>query len=326
MSDVRNIDDTLRVARKQRRPGEHASPWKLGGLTVKELAKRVWAQMDTEHDDVLGRSAALAYYFFLAIFPGMLFLLTIFGLVVGNHPSVQQTLMRYLAGMMPADANRLLQQVIQQTALHAAGWLLIVGILGALWSASSGFSSLVTALNVVYGVKEGRPWWKARAISVGLTIVVGILVFLAIVATVVGGWIATQVGGAIGLSGPLQELWRVAQYVVAVFFVIVAFAVLYRWGPDVRHAQWEWVSPGAAVGVLLWIAASIGLRIYLHFFNSYAKTYGSVGAVIILMLWFYITGLAMLVGGEINSEIEHAAAEKGRADAKARGEKSPPAA
>ena len=324
MADVRNIDDTLRVARKRDR--EHASPWKLGGLTVKELGKRVWAQMDVEHDDVFGRSAALAYYFFLAIFPGMLFLLTIFGLVVGNHPSVQQTLMRYLAGMMPGQANQLLQRVIQETALHAAGWLLIVGILGALWSASSGFSSLVTALNVVYGVKEGRPWWKARAISVGLTIVVGVLVLLAILATVIGGWIATQVGGAIGLSGPVQELWRIAQYVVAFLFVVLAFAVLYRWGPDVKNAKWQWITPGAAVGVLLWIAASIGLRIYLHFFNSYAKTYGSVGAVIILMLWFYITGLAMLIGGEINSEIEHAAAEHGRADAKARGEKSPPAA
>ena len=326
MADVRNIDETLRAARKQKESREHASPWKLGGLTVKELGKRVWTQMGTEEDDVFGRSAALAYYFFLAIFPGMLFLLTIFGLVVGNRPSVQQTLMSYLAGMMPADANHLLDQVIQQTALHAAGWLLIVGILGALWSASSGFSSLMTTLNFVYDVREERPWWKSRGISVALTIVVGILIFLAILATVIGGWVATQVGGAVGLSAPIQELWRIAQYVVALFFVVLAFAVLYRWGPDVKNAKWQWITPGAALGVLVWIAASIGLRIYLHFFNSYAKTYGSVGAVIILMLWFYITGLAMLIGGEINAEIEHAAAEHGRPDAKGRGEKTPPAA
>lgn len=318
MAKISSIDEKWRQASGS---SDHASPWKLGGLSVKQLARRVWAQMGPEEDDTFGRSAELAYYFFLAVFPLMLFFLTIFGIVVGNHPSVQQRLMAYIANMMPGGANQLLNQTIQQTALHAAGWLLVVGIIGALWSGSSGFSSLMTTLNFAYDVKEERPWWKARAIAIGLTIAVGVLMLAAILITIVGGWVASQVGGAVGLSGPVNALWHIGQYVVALFFVVVAFAVLYRWGPDRKEQHWAWLTPGAFLGVLLWVAASIGLRIYLHFFNSYSKTYGSVGAVIILMLWFYVTAFSMLTGAEINAEIEHAAAEQGRADAQMKGEK-----
>lgn len=300
---------------------EHASPWKLGGLSVTELGKRVGKRMGADEDDVFGRAAALAYYFFLALFPGLLFVLTVFGFIVGNNPQVGQRVMQSLSSMMPGQASQLVQQTIQQTALSAAGWLLIVGVIGALWSASSGFASLMTTLNFAYNVKETRAWWKARAISIGLTIVAGLLMLAAILISIFGGFILSQVGGAVGLGGALNGLWRYGQYVVALFFVILAVAVVYRWGPAVKSQRWHWITPGATIAVLVWVVASVGLRIYLHFSNSYTKSYGSLGAVIILLLWFYISGLALLIGAEVNSEIENAAAERGRRDAKPKGEK-----
>lgn len=301
---------------------EHASPWKLGGLSVVELGKRVGKRMGADEDDVFGRAAALAYYFFLALFPGLLFVLTVFGFIVGNNPQVGQRVMQSLASMMPGQASQLVDQTIQQTALHAAGWLLIVGILGALWSASSGFASLMTTLNFAYNVKETRPWWKARAVAIGLTIVAGVLMLAAILITIAGGFVATRVGGAIGMGAAMNQLWRYGQYVVALFFVILAVALVYRFGPAVKEQRWHWITPGATVAVVLWIVASVGLRIYLHFSNSYAKSYGSLGAVILLLLWFYISGIALLIGAEINSEIENGAAERGRADAKRKGEQT----
>src|ERR1051326_2674921 len=300
---------------------ERASPWKLGGLSVAELGKRVGNRMGADEDDVFGRAAALAYYFFLALFPGLLFILTVFGFIVGNNPQVGQRVMQSLARMMPGQASQLVGQTIQQTALHAAGWLLIVGVLGALWSASSGFASLMTTLNFAYDVKETRPWWKARAISIGLTIAAGVLMLAAILISIFGGFVATRLGGAIGMGGALNGLWRYGQYVVALFFVILAVALVYRFGPAVKEQKWHWISPGATIAVLLWVVASVGLRIYLHFSNSYTKSYGSLGAVILLLLWFYISGLALLIGAEINSEIEHAAAERGRNDAKLKGDR-----
>ena len=250
----------------------------------------------------------------------MLFFLTVFGFIVGNRPEVGQKVTQYMASMLPGSAGDLINQTIQQTALHAAGWMLIIGILGALWSGSSGINSLMTTLNFVYRVKETRPWWKARAISIALTIAVAILMLAAILITLIGGFLVAKIGGAIGIGGVATQLWRFGQYVVALFFVILAFALIYRWGPSVKDQKWHWVTPGATVAVFLWVLASAGLRIYLHFSNSYAKSYGSLGAVIILLLWFYITGLATLIGAEVNSEIENAAAQRGRPDAKTKGE------
>ena len=305
----------LRDREHHNNPKEHASPWKLGGLSVVELGKRVGNRMGADEDDVFGRAAALAYYFFLALFPGLLCVLTVFGFMVGNNPQVGQRVTQSLASMMPGQASQLVDQSIQQTALHAAGWLLIVGVLGALWSASSGFASLMTTLNFAYNVKETRPWWKARAVAIGLTIVAGILMLAAILISIFGGFILSHVGAAVGMGGTLNGLWRYGQYAVALFFVILAVAVVYRWGPAVKEQKWHWITPGATFAVLLWIVASVGLRIYLHFSNSYTKSYGSLGAVIILLLWFYISGLALLIGAEVNSEIENAAAQRGRSDA-----------
>jgi membrane protein len=311
--------------KQPRRSTEHPSIWELGGLTPLKLGKRVWTDMDTEHDDTFGRAAELAYYFFLAVFPGLLLLMTIFGYLAGPGSNFRNTLFSYAAQALPGDAARLLQTTITQTAKAASGWKLIVGIVGSLWSASSGVSALMTVLNFAYEVKERRPYAKRLLIAVLLTIALAALM-LAALSIVLFGHAASNWASAHGLGTAPVVLWKVVQYPVALFFVVLAFAMLYFYGPDVEQRNWYWITPGSVIGVLLWVIASAGFRVYLHFANTYSATYGSLGAVIILMLWFYITGLAFLVGAEINAAIEHAAAEHGRADAKLRGEKEAPAA
>jgi membrane protein len=144
---------------------------------------------------------------------------------------------------------------------------------------------------------------------------------MALTIVLYGGNIANFVGGHVGLSNVTVITWRVLQWPIALLFVVIAFALLYYWGPDTEQ-QWQWITPGSLVGVLTWIGASLLFRVYLHFFNSYSKTYGSLGAVIVLLLWLYISGLAIMVGGEINSEIENAAARRGHPEAKEPGEKA----
>jgi membrane protein len=187
-------------------------------------------------------------------------------------------------------------------------------------------SSLITVLNFVHHVKEQRPWWKVRLVLAPLLSVGVVGLMLAALALVLFGGIVANWAGAHGLGDSVVLAWKVLQWPIALAFVILAFALLYYSAPDVKERKWYWITPGSLVGVLLWVAASVLFRVYLHYFNSYSATYGSLGAAIILMLWFYITAIALLIGAEINAEIESAAAEHGRADAKLKGEKQAPAA
>ena len=312
--------------KQPRRSTEKPSAWELGGLSVAQLGKRLWTSMDAEHDDTFGRAAELGFWFFLAVFPGLLFLMTIFGLIAGSNPGLRDTLFNYVAQVLPPSAWQLLQKTITETTTHAGGWKLIVGVLGALWSASSGVSSLITVLNFAYHVKERRSYLKTRIVVSGLLTIALSALMLAAIGIVLFGGMASSWAAAHGLGPVAYWSWKILQYPIALFFVVLSFAALYYWGPDVEDQKWYWITPGSVIGVGLWIIASVGFRDYLHFSNSYSATYGSLGTVIILMLWFYITSLSLLVGAEINAEIEHAAAEHGRADAKLKGEKEAPAA
>jgi membrane protein len=187
-------------------------------------------------------------------------------------------------------------------------------------------SALGSSLNAAYDVTEGRPWWKRQLTFLLLTISVAVLVIAALFIVLFGSKFAGFAGTHLHLGNTLVMVWNIVQWPVALFFVVLCFALTYYFAADLKHAKWYWITPGSVIGVLLWIVASAGFKIYLHYFDSYSKSYGSLAGVVVLMLWFYITGLALLVGGEINAEIEHAAAEHGRADAKAEGEKQAPAA
>lgn len=311
--------------KQPRRSTHDPSIWQLGGLTWPQLLKRLWTNMDSNHDDTLGRAAELAYYFFLAIFPGLLFVMTVLGLLAGSHPAFRDTLFQYAARALPASAWDLVQKTITETAKAATGWKLAVGVIGAIWSASAGTSSLMSVLNFAYHVQEQRSWFRTRlVIAPLLTIALAALLLTALGIVLFGFWLANW--AAAHDFATLAAAWRYAQYPIALSFVVLAFAVLYYYAPDVENQQWYWITPGSVLGVLLWIGVTALFRVYLHYFDSYSATYGSLGAVIVLMLWFYITGIALLLGAEINAEIEHAAAEHGRADAKLKGEKEAPAA
>ncbi|HEX7174986.1 MAG TPA: YhjD/YihY/BrkB family envelope integrity protein [Pyrinomonadaceae bacterium] len=289
----------------------------LGGLSWAELGKRVWREI--EEDEVFGRAAQLSYYFLLALFPLLLFLTSILGLIADENGELRKSLFEYLGSVMPGEASKLVSDVID----GSGGGKLSFGILATLWAASNGMGAILEALNVAYEVKETRPWWKARIVAIGLTFALALLILSALVLVLYGHNIAETVAGSFGLGRAFELGWKVLQWPIVLAFVLLAFALLYYFAPDLHDQDWKWVSPGAVLGVALWLIVSFAFRTYLQYFNTYSATYGSLGAVIIMMLWFYFTGLAILVGGEINSEIENEMAKQGAPDAKEKGEKAP---
>ena len=312
--------------KQPRRSTEKPSAWDLGGLTIAQFCKRLWTAMDTDHDDTFDRAAELAFWFFLAVFPGLVFVVTIFGLAAGSNPGLRDTLFSYIAQAMPPAASQLVHKTITETTNHAAGWKLVLGILGALWSASSGVASSMTVLNFAYHVRERRSYLKARLVVAPILTMALSALMIAAIGIVLSGGMASSWAVGQGWGSIAYWSWKILQYLIALSLVVLSFAILYYYAPDVEDQKWYWITPGSVIGVGLWILASAGFRLYLHFANTYTATYGSLGTVIILMLWFYITGLAFLVGAEVNAVIEHAAAEHGRADAKLKGEKEAPAA
>lgn len=297
------------------------SLWALRNITWIGLAKRVWKEIN--EDRMFGRAAELSYYFLLALFPLLIFLTSVIGLILGSGTGTRQTLFEYLARIMPPAAFQVISATMTEVSTASGGGKLSFGLLAALWAASNGMGAITESLNIAYDVEEGRPWWKTRLVAIGLTITLSILIVSALILVVAGGHIGEGVAGAYGFGSAFATAWKIIQWPVVLAFMILAFALIYYFAPDVREQAWHWLTPGAAIGVVLWLLVSLAFRVYLHFFDSYSATYGSLGAVIILMLWLYFTGAAVLIGGEINSEIEHAAAEQGAPEAKERGEKSP---
>jgi membrane protein len=284
----------------------------------------VWKEYND--DDVSSHAAQLAYYFILALFPMMIFLLTLIGFLADGDPQFQQQLFVYLARALPPSAYELIGKTIQEVTQAAGGLKMTFGVVFTLWSATGGITAVMTSLNAAYDVEERRPIWKRYSIALGLTVAISMLIIGALALVLFGGKMAEYLAAHVGLGGTFLMGWKILQWPAAFAIMAFAFALMYYWAPDVKEQKWYWITPGSLIGVLIWLVSSAGVRLYLHFFNSYSKTYGSLGGVMILMLWLYVTGISILLGGEINAEIEHAAAEHGRADAKAEGEKRAPAA
>ncbi len=298
-----------------------ASLWKLGGLTPKALAVRVWKEIQS--DKVFDRAAELSYYFLLALFPLLILLTSVFGLVIGEETELRQKLFNYLAQVMPPTALQLTDATLREVSAASGGGKISFGVLATLWVASNGMGAITEALNVAYDVKESRPWWKQRLTAILLTIGLSILIITALIMVLAGSKIAHFIAANYSFGSVFTWTWKILQWPVVLVFILLAFALIYYFAPDVKDQKWYWITPGSVVGVFLWLLVSFGFRIYLHFFDSYGKTYGSLGAVIILMLWLYLTGAAVLIGGEVNAEIEQAAAEAGAPDAKQKGRKPP---
>jgi membrane protein len=280
-----------------------ASLWKFGGLTPLKLTRLGIKKID--EDELSNRSAALSYYFILALFPMFLFLVSLIGVIAGRASQLRENIISTIGHLAPGSASGLVQQVVHQTLTNSGGLKLAAGIVGALWAASGGMGAIVTSLNVIYKTRETRPWWKQKLTVIGLTLALALLILLASALVLYGGNIGQLIASRIGLGTAFWVAWRIVQWPMTFLAMFLSFSIIYYFGPDLEQRKWYWVTPGSAIGVVLWLVASVGFRVYLHFFNTYTATYGSLGAVIILMLWLYITGFAILIGGELNWVIEN---------------------
>ena len=277
------------------------SLWKFGGLTPLQLVRLTVRKIG--EDELSTRSAALSYYFLGALFPMLLFLLSLLGIFAGSA-QFRDTIMAGLARVVPGSASSLIDHVLRQVIKSSGGIKLAAGIFGALWAASGGVSAVVTSLNQIYRTPETRPWWKQKLTVIGLTLALAVLIIVALVLVLYGGRIGELIADHVGIGSVFRVVWKILQWPVAFFAMFLSYSMMYYFGPDLMERRWYWVTPGGVAGVALWLVASLGFRVYLHFFNSYSATYGSVGTVIILMLWLYITGFAILIGGEVNWVIE----------------------
>jgi len=275
-----------------------------------------------DQTDIINRAYELAYNFLLAIFPLLFFLFALLGIFVAQGGTLRNDLFSYVQLVLPPAAYQILEQTVTEITGNGTAGKLTFGLLFALYSGSAGMTQLISTLNAAYEIREGRSWIKVHIISLGLTLAISVLVIAALFLVLTGAHVIASVGQQIGMNEAALVAAKVLQWTLALGFVVLGFAIVYYFAPDVEEQHWYWITPGSVIGVVLWAAASAGLRVYLHFFNSYTKSYGSLGAVIILMLWFYVAGLAVLIGGQINATIEHAAAEHGHIEAKGHGQKA----
>jgi membrane protein len=297
----------------------HASPWKLGGLDVRTLAKRVWREMN--EDEVVDRAAALSYYFVFALFPTLLFLTALLGML--PIPRLMDQFMDYVARVLPPGAVSVIDKTMTEIVRGARGGLLSAGVLGALWAASNGMTAVIAALNVAYGVKDPRPWWKRKLVALVLTVGFSGFIVLGLVLLVFGPKIGDALANALGLGSLFTIIWNIVQWPVVGGAALLGIALVYYLAPAVQQ-KWYWVTPGSLVALVAWLAMSAALRLYVTNFANYNATYGSIGGVILLLLWLYLSGVVLLIGAEVNSEIEHAAATRGAPTAKASGESRSP--
>ncbi len=269
----------------------------------RELARRTI--VDTLEDDCPGLAAQLAFYFLLAVFPALLFLVSLLGYLPLN--AALGTAVAQLEAVVPREVVSLIREQLEQVLSGRHGGLLTLGIAGAVWSSSSAVTAIITALNRAYDIEEWRPWWKRRLIAIALTIALAVFVMLAFAFVVGGRDLAVWVAQTMGAGDLFASVWAVAQWVLALALVVLAVDLVYYFGPNADN-EWVWVTPGSLLATMLWLTASAGFKLYVQNFGSYAAVHGAIGTIIVLMLWFYLSGLALLVGAELNAEIDKAIA------------------
>ena len=272
-------------------------------LAWTELLKRT--ARETQNDNGLGLAAELAYYFFLALFPALLFILALVSFVpVSDLPD---RLADQLASVAPPEVTTIIRDQLAQLLQSRHGGLLTLGFIAALWSSSAGLVALIGALDRVYDVEDSRPWWKQRLTAIMLTL--GLAAFIIASSTLVlaGPELARLLADRLGLGTVFEWTWRIVQWPLVFALVASGIGLVYYFAPDVEQ-DFVWLTPGSVMATLLWLAASLAFRLYVVNFGSYNQTYGAIGAVMVLLVWLYLSALAVIVGGELNAEIEHASA------------------
>jgi membrane protein len=287
-----------RNGRAQRAPGGptdvRARSW--GGVLVRTVR-------EFKADNLTDWAAALTYYGVLSIFPALIVLVSILGLI---GQSATQPLIDNLGKVAPGPAQQIFTSAIQglQSSKGAAGVLFFVGLGGALWSASGYIGAFMRASNAIYEIEEGRPFWKKRPIQLAVTMVMLILLVISAVAVVFTGGLAKQVGNVIGLGSTVVTVWDIAKWPVLIVVVSLMFSILYWAAPNVRHPAFRWLTPGGIFAVLVWIVASAAFAFYVAHFSSYNKTYGTLGGVIAFLVWLWLSNVVVLLGAELNAELE----------------------
>jgi membrane protein len=266
-----------------------------------ELARRTWREV--VDDDVFGLAAQLSYYFFLALFPALLFLLALASFFPLSD--VTDDVGRALGAFVSPQVLELIQDQMRRLANNENGGLLTFGVAGALWSSSAALVSIVGALNCAYDIEEGRPWWRVRLTAIGLTFGIALFVIVALALVLGGPALAEKLGQTTGWGSPFEWTWLILQWPVVFTLIAVGIGSIYYFGPDADQ-DWAWITPGAVAATILWLLISLLFKFYVTKFTDYEGSYGTVGGVIVVLLWFYVSGIAILAGAELNSEIEHA--------------------
>jgi membrane protein len=277
--------------------------WTRAGLKWRDLVVRLFRQI--YEDELLARCAELAYFFLFAIFPLLLFLTTVLG-YAGAHSGLRADLFRLIARFSPStDVTTLLRNTLDDITRSRNGARLSLSLVVAVWVASNGMLAVSRTLNHAYGLKETRRWWWRRLVALALTVAFTFLLIVALALIFSGGSVGEAFANRLGFGIAFYVIWHVfVRWPLILLFLVISFEMVYNFAPNlgkrpIRH----WVTPGGVAGVGLWLLACFGLRTYLAYFRTYTTTYGSLGAVILLLVWFYLTGFAILLGGEINSEI-----------------------
>jgi membrane protein len=272
----------------------------LGGLTIKELARRIWRAAN-EHD-VFGAAAKLAYYFLLALFPMLIFLTSL----VGFLPGVQERILQALSEVAPRDAMEMVRATLNDVVSKRSSGLLSFGVLATVWAASSGVGAMMDALNIAYIAQSYRSIWKQRLIALGMTIMLAVFIISSSLLLMFGDRLSRWLAALAGFGHLFIVAWSLLDDLLGLALLLIGIETLYYFAPNIKQ-PWRWITPGALFAAVGLIIVSKLFSYYLSVGPSYSATYGSLGAVIVLMLWLYLVGLVLILGGEINGQIERAA-------------------
>ncbi len=281
------------------------STWNLQGLSWIELLQQVWEEI--QQDDLFGRAAQLGFYFQLALFPALMFLTAFIGLLPTQ--SMLPKVLSYLETVLPVDSMPLIETYLNQVVAGSGAGILSLSFLGTFWAVSTGMAAIIDTLNTVYNVEDFRPLWKARGIAMIMTIVCTLFVILSIFLILAGGYMSQWIANAIGYGAVFTISWSLVQWPLVVMFMLLAVSMIYYMAPNVNHS-WRVITPGSVVAVMLWLLSSLAFKYYVANFGTYNAAYGSLAGVIVLMLWLYMSGLVLLIGGEVDVVLENAAQNK----------------
>ncbi|MBA3509162.1 MAG: YihY/virulence factor BrkB family protein [Thermoleophilaceae bacterium] len=286
-----------------RDPAGANGPGRLGGRRWIATLKRTIREF--QDDDITDRAAALTYYSVLALFPALIALVSIVGLVADPR-TVTDSLDQIVSDLGPASASETFSGPIRSITSNrgAAGVLFVVGVVGALNAASSYVGAFIRASNVIYEVEEGRPFWRLRPLQLGVTLIMLMAVALVFLALVLSGPLAESVGEAIGLSDVAVTVYGLAKWPILAALVLTMLGLLYYIAPNARITGIRWITPGSVLALVLWVLASAAFALFVANFGSYDKTYGTLGGVVTFLVWLWLTNIAVLLGAELNAELE----------------------